>query len=357
MPIATVTHRTNPKSDVKAPEAPPPAESPVAEPPVAESPLPEASLQSVAEPDLRAESPTGSVDPVRDYLRAIGRISLLTADDEVDLARRIEVGLFAEERLEAGVDDPALERDLRRLIAEGVRAKSRFIQANLKLVVSIAKRYTGRGLPLLDLVQEGNLGLVRAVEKYDFTTGFKFSTYATWWIRQSISRGLADNARIIRIPVHTVEKMNKLERIRRDLAAELQREPTRSEIANASGLTEAEVERLQGSDHEPVSLQTPVGGEGDGELGELIRDDDCADPSDAAVLTLRTADIDRHVSGLPEREAQILRRRYGLDGEEPMTLDQLGAFLGVTRERVRQIEKRALHKLALPELKQYLSDD
>ena len=296
-----------------------------------------------------------ATDAFGDYLRKIGAVSLLTAEDEVDLARRIEVGLFAEQRSEQGEVDPSLLRELAWLAHDGRRAKNRFIEANLRLVVSIAKHYSGRGMPIMDLVQDGNIGLVRAVEKYDFMTGYKFSTYATWWIRQAIHRGMADKSRMIRIPVHTAEKLNKIKRIRRDLTSTLDREPTVAELSEASQIQPVDVMRLLRYDNEPMSLQSPVG-DGLGDISELIIDDDLPQPEEHAVLTMRASDIGFYMSALPPRERSILMSRFGLDGGAPQTLDQIAVVQGVTRERVRQIEKRALALLKVPCLEQYLRD-
>ncbi|WP_179954742.1 MULTISPECIES: RNA polymerase sigma factor RpoD/SigA [Cryobacterium] len=299
-----------------------------------------------------------ATDAFGDYLRKIGAVALLTAEDEVDLARRIEVGLFAEERTERaepGALEPSLLRELAWLAHDGHRAKNRFIEANLRLVVSIAKHYSGRGMPIMDLVQDGNIGLVRAVEKYDFMTGFKFSTYATWWIRQAIHRGMADKSRMIRIPVHTAEKLNKIKRIRRDLTSTLDREPTMQELSDASQIQVVDVMRLLRYDNEPMSLQAPVG-DGLGDISELIIDDDLPQPEEHAVLTMRATDIGFYLNALPPRERSILTARFGLTGGAPQTLDQIAVVQGVTRERVRQIEKRALALLKVPCLEQYLRD-
>jgi RNA polymerase primary sigma factor len=292
-----------------------------------------------------------STDAFGDYLRRIGRGPLLSAVDEVNLARRIEVGLFA------GTPDEvaALKRELATLAHDGGRAKNHFIEANLRLVVSIAKHYSGRGVPIMDLVQDGNIGLVRAVEKYDFMTGYKFSTYATWWIRQAIHRGMADKSRMIRIPVHTAEKLNKIKRIRRDLTSTLDREPTLREISEASQIATRDVSRLLQYDNEPISLHAPVG-DGIGDISELIIDDDLPQPDEYATITLRAADITFYLDALPARERSILTARFGLDGDAPRTLDQIAAIQGVTRERVRQIEKRALALLHVPRLERYLRD-
>ena len=302
---------------------------------------------------VRSERNSGaSTDAFGDYLRRIGREELLTAEGEVDLARRIEVGLFAGEKIARGVADPALERELKCLVHEGQLAKRRFIEANLRLVVSVAKHYSGLGMPLMDLVQDGNLGLVRAVEKFDFMTGCKFSTYATWWIRQGIHRGMADKGRMIRIPVHTVEKVNKIKRTRRDLTSTLNREPTARELADATQMPVDAVLRFLRYDNEPTSLHASVG---DGiELSDLIVDDDLPQPEEYAATRLQSADIRCCLDALPPRERAILLARFGLDGDGPQTLDQIAALQGVTRERVRQIEKRALLLLHVPRLEYYL---
>ncbi|MFC5928014.1 sigma-70 family RNA polymerase sigma factor [Cryobacterium melibiosiphilum] len=302
-----------------------------------------------------------STDAFGDYLRRIGKGPLLNAEEEVDLARRIEVGLLAEARLlRQGAEpaeqcEPAEQRELSWLMHDGRRAKNHFIEANLRLVVSIAKHYSGRGVPIMDLVQDGNMGLVRAVEKYDFMTGYKFSTYATWWIRQAIHRGMADKSRMIRIPVHTAEKLNKIKRIRRDLTSTLDREPTARELSDAAQIPVRDVLRLLQYDNEPISLHTPVG-DGVGDMAELIIDDDLPQPDEYATLALRAADIRFFLNALPVRERSILRARFGLDGDEPRTLDQIAHIEGVTRERVRQIEKRALALLQVPRLEHYLRD-
>ncbi|MEB0004399.1 sigma-70 family RNA polymerase sigma factor [Cryobacterium sp. RTC2.1] len=296
-----------------------------------------------------------STDAFGDYLRRIGKGPLLSAEDEVNLARRIEVGLFAAEKLAHGVDDHELSRELAWLAHDGGRAKNHFIEANLRLVVSIAKHYSGRGVPVMDLVQDGNIGLVRAVEKYDFMTGYKFSTYATWWIRQAIHRGMADKSRMIRIPVHTAEKLNKIKRIRRDLTSTLDRDPSLKELSEAAQIPIRDVSRLLQYDNEPISLHSPVG-DGVGDISELIIDDDLPQPDEYATVTLRAADICFYLDALPPRERSILKARFGLDGDEPRTLDQIAVIQGVTRERVRQIEKRALALLHVPRLERYLRD-
>jgi RNA polymerase primary sigma factor len=294
-------------------------------------------------------------DPVRDYLRMIGRTRLLTADEEVSLARRIEVGVLADERLSIRDDLTGRQRrELLSLVRDGKRAYDTFIQANLRLVVSIAKRYSGRGLPIMDLIQEGNLGLVRAVEKFDYTTGNKFSTYATWWIRQSILRGLADTARLIRIPVHTVEKIDKLDRIGRDLNGELGRAPTVRELSDSSNVSAEEIIRLRRSDAETVSFAIPVGEDGTAELGDIIEDGDFAGPFEMLQAVLCHDDLERRLKALPSRDARVVRLRFGLDGRAPMTLDQVGELYGITRERVRQLENRSLERLRCASLRDYL---
>ncbi|TFD79116.1 sigma-70 family RNA polymerase sigma factor [Cryobacterium sp. Sr8] len=314
-----------------------------------------AALQASSTSSSRARYNPGSTDPFGDYLRRIGKESLLTAAEEVDLARRIEVGLFAAEKLHQGVSDTAHQRELAWLAHDGKRAKKRFIEANLRLVVSIAKHYSGRGAPIMDLVQDGNLGLMRAVEKFNYMAGFKFSTYATWWIRQSIHRGMADKVRMIRVPVHTAEKLNKIKRIRRDLTNTLEREPTVEEIAETSDILPHDVSRLLKYDQEPISLSAPVG-DGTGDISELIVDDDSMQPDEYGMLALRTTDIYFYLTALPEREQSILRARFGLNGDGPRTLEQVAVVEGVTRERVRQIEKRALALLRVPCLRSYLID-
>ena len=314
-----------------------------------------AALQASSTSSSRARYNRGSTDPFGDYLRRIGKESLLTAEDEVDLGRRIEVGLFAAEKLNQGVSDTAHQRELAWLAHDGQRAKKRFIEANLRLVVSIAKHYSGRGALIMDIVQDGNMGLMRAVEKFNYMAGFKFSTYATWWIRQSIHRGMADKVRMIRVPVHTAEKLNKIKRIRRDLTNTLEREPTMGEIGEASDILPHDVSRLLKYDQEPISLSAPVG-DGDGDISELIIDGDSLQPDEYGMLALRTTDISFYLTALPEREQSILRARFGLNGDGPRTLEQVAVIEGVTRERVRQIEKRALALLAVPCLRSYLID-
>ncbi len=304
-------------------------------------------------------------DPVRMYLKEIGKVPLLTAAEEVDLAMKIEAGVAAGEQLEkADKGEIELERrDLRRLtrIEEvGFDAKQQLIEANLRLVVSIAKRYVGRGMLFLDLIQEGNLGLIRAVEKFDYRKGFKFSTYATWWIRQAITRAIADQARTIRIPVHMVETINKLVRIQRQLLQELGREPTPKEIGDVMGLPEERVREIQKISQEPVSLETPIGEEEDSQLGDFIEDDAAVVPPDAASFSMLQEQLGKVLDGLAERERKVISLRFGLEDGHPRTLEEVGREFGVTRERIRQIESKTLAKLRHPsrssKLKDYLED-
>jgi RNA polymerase primary sigma factor len=287
-----------------------------------------------------------SVDQVGDYLRHIGRLALLTAEEEADIARRIEVGLFAGEKIATDQDLPkALQRELKWLVRDGERAKERMITSNLRLVVSIAKRYSQRGLPFMDVIQEGNLGLVRAVEKFDFTQGYKFSTYATWWIRQAISRGLADKARTIRIPVHTVELINKISRTERDLTVDLGRAPMPDEVAAELSMSVEELVDLKGRSHEPVSIHTVVGDSDDSELGDFIEDEDAASPNELTETTLLHRDIRSIVAELPSDEANVIRMRYGLDDDKPMTLDEISKIVHTTRQAVSRVESRAKLRL------------
>ena len=297
-------------------------------------------------------------DLVRLYLREIGRVPLLTAADEVDLAKSIEAGLYAEEKLNGGYPLLGAERaDLEWLSADGVRGKQRLIEANLRLVVSIAKRYIGRGLVFLDLIQEGNLGLIRAVEKFDYTRGYKFSTYATWWIRQAITRAIADQARTIRVPVHMVETINKLARVQRQLHQELGREATVGEIAAEMGVVVDRVAEIQRIAQEPVSLQSPIGEE-ESDLGDFIEDADAVVPIEAAAFIMLQDQLDRVLCDLSEREQRIIQLRFGLSDGHPRTLEEVGREFGVTRERIRQIESKTLAKLRHPSrallLREYL---
>ena len=295
-------------------------------------------------------------DLVRIYLREIGRVPLLTAEDEVELAKTIEAGLFAEEKLTGGFPMlGAVHSDLVLLVGEGVRAKQRLIEANLRLVVSIAKRYIGRGLVFLDLIQEGNLGLIRAVEKFDYTRGYKFSTYATWWIRQAITRAMADQARTIRLPAHMVETINKLARVQRQLHQELGREATTDEIAAELGLEPERVAEIQRIAQEPVSLQSPIGEE-ESDLGDFIEDADAVVPIEAAAFIMLQDQLERVLDELAEREQRIIQLRFGLTDGHPRTLEEVGREFGVTRERIRQIESKTLAKLRHPSRAQMLRE-
>jgi RNA polymerase primary sigma factor len=296
-------------------------------------------------------------DLVRIYLREIGRVPLLTAEGEVELAKAIEAGLFAEEKLHGGFPLLGAERaDLALLGADGLRAKQRLIEANLRLVVSIAKRYIGRGLGFLDLIQEGNLGLIRAVEKFDYTKGYKFSTYATWWIRQAITRAMADQARTIRIPVHMVEVINKLGRIQRELLQDLGREPTPEELAKEMDITPEKVLEIQQYAREPISLDQTIGDEGDSQLGDFIEDSEAVVAVDAVSFTLLQDQLQSVLETLSEREAGVVRLRFGLTDGQPRTLDEIGQVYGVTRERIRQIESKTMSKLRHPSRSQVLRD-
>ncbi|TXS40139.1 RNA polymerase sigma factor [Streptomyces sp. uw30] len=339
-PQSRVVH--HPESEPEAPAEPaePPAEAldaPEAAEPV-EAPLPARS---------RAADNSGpSSDLFRQYLREIGRISLLTAAEEVDLARRVEAGLFAEEKLGSTPDlDSQLALDLDRLVVMGRMAKRRLIEANLRLVVSVAKRYVGRGLTMLDLVQEGNLGLIRAVEKFDYARGYKFSTYATWWIRQAMSRALADQARTIRVPVHVVELINRVVRVQRRMLQERGYEPTPDEVAAHLDLAPERVSEVLRLAQEPVSLHAPVGEEDDVALGDLIEDGDAASPVESAAFLLLREHLEAVLSTLGERERKVVQLRYGLADGRPRTLEEIGRIFGVTRERIRQIESKTLNKL------------
>jgi RNA polymerase primary sigma factor len=296
-------------------------------------------------------------DPVRMYLKEIGRVSLLTAQEEVSLAQRIEKGVFAEAKLEdrSKFTDEQL-RELRWEVIDGHRAKRHLVEANLRLVVSIAKRYVGRGMAFLDLIQEGNLGLIRAVEKFDYAKGFKFSTYATWWIRQAITRAIADQARTIRIPVHMVETINKLARIQRQLLQDLGREPTAEEIAEQMEVTTEKVREIQKISQEPVSLETPIGEEEDSHLGDFIEDSDAVVPLEKASFRLLQEQLESVLHTLDERSREVIRLRFGLDEGQPRTLEEVGKKFGVTRERIRQIESKTLSKLRHPSRSQKLRD-
>ncbi len=298
-----------------------------------------------------------TADPVKDYLKQIGKVALLNAEQEVELAKRIEAGLFAEEML---ADTPKLDKktrlDLEWIATDGRRAKNHLLEANLRLVVSLAKRYTGRGMLFLDLIQEGNLGLIRAVEKFDYTKGYKFSTYATWWIRQAITRAMADQARTIRIPVHMVEVINKLARVQRQMLQDLGREPTPEELARELDMTPEKVVEVQKYGREPISLHTPLGEEGDSEFGDLIEDSEAIVPSDAVSFTLLQEQLESVLDTLSDREAGVVRMRFGLTDGQPKTLDEIGKVYGVTRERIRQIESKTMSKLRHPSRSQVLRD-
>jgi RNA polymerase primary sigma factor len=317
-------------------------------------------LSNNEEDDIPAQTSTitgATADPVKDYLKQIGKVALLNAELEVELAKRIEAGLFAEEKL-AGKRKLAkdMERDLRWVVKDGQKAKSHLLEANLRLLVSLAKRYTGRGMQFLDLIQEGNLGLIRAVEKFDYTKGYKFSTYATWWIRQAITRAMADQARTIRIPVHMVEVINKLARVQRQLLQDLGREPTPEELARELDMTPEKVVEVQKYGREPISLSTPLGEDGDSEFGDLIEDTEAVVPADAVGFTMLQRELERILQSLHPREAGVIKSRFGLRDGVQKTLDQIGEEFGVTRERIRQIESKTMSKLRHPSRSQMLRD-
>jgi RNA polymerase primary sigma factor len=317
-------------------------------------------LKNNEDDDIPAQTTTitgATADPVKDYLKQIGKVALLNAELEVELAKRIEAGLFAEEKL-AGKRQLSkdLERDLRWVVKDGQKAKSHLLEANLRLVVSLAKRYTGRGMQFLDLIQEGNLGLIRAVEKFDYTKGYKFSTYATWWIRQAITRAMADQARTIRIPVHMVEVINKLARVQRQLLQDLGREPTPEELARELDMTPEKVVEVQKYGREPISLSTPLGEDGDSEFGDLIEDTEAVVPADAVGFTMLQRELERILGSLHPREAGVIKSRFGLGDGVQKTLDQIGEEFGVTRERIRQIESKTMSKLRHPSRSQMLRD-
>ncbi len=308
-------------------------------------------------PAIQVVSAGATADPVKDYLKQIGKVALLNAEQEVDLALRIEAGLFADHKLaREDIKDKRLRRDLELVVADGKRAKNHLLEANLRLVVSLAKRYTGRGMLFLDLIQEGNLGLIRAVEKFDYTKGFKFSTYATWWIRQAITRAMADQARTIRIPVHMVEVINKLARVQRQMLQDLGREPTPEELAQELDMTPEKVVEVQKYGREPISLHTPLGEDGDSEFGDLIEDSEAVVPSDAVSFTLLQEQLHSVLDTLAEREAGVVAMRFGLTDGQPKTLDEIGKVYGVTRERIRQIESKTMSKLRHPSRSQVLRD-
>jgi RNA polymerase primary sigma factor len=298
-----------------------------------------------------------TADPVKDYLKQIGRVALLNAELEVELATRVEAGLFAEYKLSTEKKlDKKFKRELEFIVEDGKRAKNHLLEANLRLVVSLAKRYTGRGMLFLDLIQEGNLGLIRAVEKFDYTKGYKFSTYATWWIRQAITRAMADQARTIRIPVHMVEVINKLARVQRQMLQDLGREPTPEELARELDMTPEKVVEVQKYGREPISLHTPLGEEGDSEFGDLIEDSEAVVPADAVSFTLLQEQLHSVLDTLSEREAGVVAMRFGLTDGQPKTLDEIGKVYGVTRERIRQIESKTMSKLRHPSRSQVLRD-
>jgi RNA polymerase primary sigma factor len=304
---------------------------------------------------------TASADSVRAYLKQIGKVALLNAEEEVDLAKRIEAGLYSAERLRQAEESSEklpmqLKRDLRWIVRDGERAKNHLLEANLRLVVSLAKRYTGRGMAFLDLIQEGNLGLIRAVEKFDYTKGYKFSTYATWWIRQAITRAMADQARTIRIPVHMVEVINKLGRIQRELLQDLGREPTPEELAKEMDITPDKVLEIQQYAREPISLDQTIGDEGDSQLGDFIEDSEAVVAVDAVSFTLLQDQLQSVLQTLSEREAGVVKLRFGLTDGQPRTLDEIGQVYGVTRERIRQIESKTMSKLRHPSRSQVLRD-
>jgi len=298
-----------------------------------------------------------TADPVKDYLKQIGKVPLLNAEQEVELAKRIEAGLFAEEKLAEDLRLASDQRiDLEWIAEDGRRAKNHLLEANLRLVVSLAKRYTGRGMLFLDLIQEGNLGLIRAVEKFDYTKGYKFSTYATWWIRQAITRAMADQARTIRIPVHMVEVINKLARVQRQMLQDLGREPTPEELAAELDMTPEKVIEVQKYGREPISLHTPLGEDGDSEFGDLIEDSEAIQPGEAVSFTLLQEQLHSVLDTLSEREAGVVSMRFGLTDGQPKTLDEIGKVYGVTRERIRQIESKTMSKLRHPSRSQVLRD-
>ena len=321
--------------------------------------LVEAPREEVEDPRPAGEAdlgkPAATSDLVRIYLREIGRVPLLTAEDEVELAKSIEAGLFADEKLRGGSLEGVEAADFEFLVAEGERSKQRLIEANLRLVVSIAKRYIGRGLVFLDLIQEGNLGLIRAVEKFDYTRGYKFSTYATWWIRQAITRAIADQARTIRVPVHMVETINKLARVQRQLHQDLGREATPDEIAAEMGIEPDRVADIQRIAQEPVSLQSPIGEE-ESDLGDFIEDADAVVPIEAAAFIMLQDQLERVLDQLSRREQRIIQLRFGLTDGHPRTLEEVGREFGVTRERIRQIESKTLAKLRHPSRAQMLRE-
>jgi RNA polymerase primary sigma factor len=363
--IAAVAEGDDVKAEAAAPAAGPggaaalPVIDPEAEPPASELVEEDEDEDEVVVVEEDNSGP--STDLVRAYLKEIGRVALLNAEQEVNLAKRIEAGLFAAERLRQGEAGElkitkALAKDYEWLTADGQRAKDHLLEANLRLVVSVAKRYTGRGMAFLDLIQEGNLGLIRAVEKFDYTKGYKFSTYATWWIRQAITRAMADQARTIRIPVHMVEQINKLTRVQRQMLQDLGREPTAEELAKELDMTPDKVVEIQGYAREPVSLEQNVGDEGDSQLGDFIEDADAPIAAEVVSFGLLQRELDSVLKTLPEREAAVVALRFGLTDGQPRTLDEIGREFGLTRERIRQIEAKTLSKLRHPSRSQKLRD-
>jgi RNA polymerase primary sigma factor len=310
------------------------------------------------EPEQQVMAAGATADPVKDYLKQIGKVALLNAEQEVELAKRIEAGLFADEKLNEGTSTSKAGdvEDFSWIGEDGRRAKNHLLEANLRLVVSLAKRYTGRGMLFLDLIQEGNLGLIRAVEKFDYTKGYKFSTYATWWIRQAITRAMADQARTIRIPVHMVEVINKLARVQRQMLQDLGREPSPEELARELDMTPEKVVEVQKYGREPISLHTPLGEDGDSEFGDLIEDSEAVVPADAVSFTLLQEQLHDVLDTLSEREAGVVSMRFGLTDGQPKTLDEIGKVYGVTRERIRQIESKTMSKLRHPSRSQVLRD-
>ena len=312
----------------------------------------------IGNPKRRVVAAGATADPVKDYLKQIGRVSLLNAEQEVDLSERIEAGLYAQHLLDTEGDtmDFKRKRELKWAANDGKKAKDHLLEANLRLVVSLAKRYTGRGMLFLDLIQEGNLGLIRAVEKFDWKKGFKFSTYATWWIRQAITRAMADQARTIRVPVHMVEVINKLSRVQRQMLQDLGREPTPDELARELDMPVEKVQEVQKYGREPISLHTPLGEDGDSEFGDLIEDTDAIAPSDAVAFSLLQDQFKQVLETLSPRESGVIKMRYGLEDGQPKTLDDIGRVYGVTRERIRQIESKTMSKLRHPSRSQTLRD-
>ena len=316
------------------------------------------NLTPSGNPKRRVIAAGATADPVKDYLKQIGRVNLLNAEQEVDLSERIEAGLYAQHLLDTESDKMEFKRrrELKWAANDGKRAKDHLLEANLRLVVSLAKRYTGRGMLFLDLIQEGNLGLIRAVEKFDWKKGFKFSTYATWWIRQAITRAMADQARTIRVPVHMVEVINKLSRVQRQMLQDLGREPTPDELARELDMPVEKVQEVQKYGREPISLHTPLGEDGDSEFGDLIEDTDAIAPSDAVAFSLLQEQFKQVLETLSPREAGVIKMRYGLEDGQPKTLDDIGRVYGVTRERIRQIESKTMSKLRHPSRSQTLRD-